>query len=47
MVNKVFAKIFKDHKYVAEKLNIKLESRPQELSCNDYFKITEFFEKLT
>ena len=46
MVNKVFAKIFKDHKYVAKKLNIKLESRPQELSFNDYFKITEFFEKL-
>ena len=46
MVNKVFAKIFKNHKYVAKKLNIKLESRPQELSCNDYFKITEFFEKL-
>ena len=46
MVNKVFAKIFKDHEYVAKKLNINLESRPQELSCNDYFKITEFLENL-
>ena len=45
MINKPFAKIFKDYKIVAKKLKINLDARPSELSFEDYFKLTEYFEK--
>jgi 16S rRNA (adenine1518-N6/adenine1519-N6)-dimethyltransferase len=45
MINKAFKKIFKNPQKVAEKINVKLNLRPNELSENEYFKITEFFEK--
>ncbi len=46
MINKVFSKIFKNYKRVAADLNINLSSRPSELSCNDYYRITEYFENI-
>ena len=33
-------------KTVATDLNINLSSRPSELSCNDYYRITEYFENI-
>ena len=46
MINKVFSKLFKNYKRVATDLNINLSSRPSELSCNDYYRITEYFENI-
>ncbi len=45
MINKVFAKLFKNHLELAKKLKIDLTSRPSELSCETYYKLTEFYEK--
>jgi len=44
MINKAFIKLFKKPFVVAEKINVKLNLRPNKLSENEYFKITEFFE---
>ncbi len=46
MINKPFAKIFKNPKSLAKKLKIDLSSRPSELSCGDYYKLTEYFERI-
>ena len=46
MINKAFSKTFKNHEDVAKKLNINLKSRPSELSCEDYYKLTEYYEKI-
>ena len=45
MINKVFAKLFKNHLELAKKLKIDLTLRPSELSCETYYKLTEFYEK--
>jgi len=45
MINKPFSKIFKDYKSVAKNLKMNLHSRPSELSNNDYYKLTEYYEK--
>tara|TARA_B100001029_G_C15060743_1_gene458238 strand:+ start:2773 stop:3564 length:792 start_codon:yes stop_codon:yes gene_type:complete len=45
MINKPLSKTFKEYKDVAKKLKLNLSSRPSELSCNDYYRITEFYEK--
>ena len=45
MINKTFTKLFKNHAELAEKLKINLSSRPSELSCETYYKMTEFYEK--
>ena len=45
MVNKAFKKLFKKPFEVAKKININLNLRPNELSENEYFKITKCFEK--
>jgi len=45
MINKAFKILFKKHIETAKKLNINLNLRPNELTENEYFKITEFFEK--
>jgi len=45
MINKAFRKLFKEPNKVAEEINISLNLRPNELSQNEYFKITEVFEK--
>ena len=45
MINKVFAKLFKNHLELAKKLKIDLTLRPSELSCETYYKLTELYEK--
>jgi 16S rRNA (adenine1518-N6/adenine1519-N6)-dimethyltransferase len=45
MINKPFSKIFDNYKEVAEQLKINLSLRPSELSCNDYYRLTEYYEK--
>ena len=47
MINKAFNELFKKPLIVAKKLNINLNLRPSELTENQYFKITEFFENQT
>jgi 16S rRNA (adenine1518-N6/adenine1519-N6)-dimethyltransferase len=44
MINKEFKKLFKNPFEVAKKINVNLNLRPSELTENQYFKITEFFE---
>ena len=46
MINKPFSKIFKNYKDIAKLLNINLNKRPSELSCERFFKITEKYEKI-
>ncbi len=46
MINKAFSRIFQNYEDVAEKLNINLKSRPSELSYEDYYKLTEHYEKI-
>ena len=44
MINKAFNKLFKKPLKVSEKMNVNLNLRPNELTENDYFKITNYFE---
>ena len=44
MINKAFNELFKKPHEVARKINISLNLRPNELTENEYFKITKFFE---
>ena len=44
MINKAFNELFKKPHEVARKININLNLRPNELTENEYFKITKFFE---
>ena len=46
MVNKTFLKLFNNNLFLAKKLKISLNSRPSELSCETYYKMTEHYEKL-
>ena len=46
MINKPFSKIFDNYKEAAEQLKIDLNLRPSELSCNDYYRLTEYYEKI-
>ena len=46
MINKPFSKIFNNYKEAAKQLKIDLNLRPSELSCNDYYRLTEYYEKL-
>lgn len=45
MINKAFKKLFKNPLEIAKKLKIDLSSRPGELDCETYYKITEIYEK--
>ena len=45
-INKPFSKIFKNYKEVAKLLNINLNKRPSELSCENFYKITEKYEEI-
>ena len=45
MINKTFARLFKNHQIIAEKLKINLLSRPAEISSEKYYEITELYEK--
>mgnify|MGYP001392862805 CR=1 FL=1 len=45
MINKAFSKLFDNYNEVARQLNINLHLRPSELSFDDYYRITEYYEK--
>ncbi len=45
MINKAFRLLFKDYKSIAQKYKIDLKSRPNQLSFDDFYKITEIYEK--
>mgnify|MGYP001202802854 FL=1 len=45
MINKAFKQIFKRPLEVAQRLNINLNLRPNELTENEYFKIIKYFER--
>ena len=47
MINKNLKKLFKKDLSVAKLLNINLNSRPEELSSDTYYKITKEFENLS
>ena len=47
MINKGFKELFKNPILTAKKLNINLNLRPNQLTEDEYFKITEFFENQT
>jgi len=44
MINKAFARIFKNHLIVCEKLKINLKLRPSDLSLDQYYKLAEYYE---
>ncbi len=46
MINKPFSKIFKNYKEISKLLNINLNKRPSELSCENFYEITEQYEKM-
>ncbi len=46
MINKAFSKVFKDYKDTAKVLGIDLKKRPAELVEEDYYKMTEYYEKI-
>ena len=46
MINKPLSKIFKNYKEIAKSLNIDLNKRPSELACEDFYEITEIYEKI-
>ena len=46
MINKAFKKVFINHVEAANKLNIDLTTRPSQISEEEYYKITNLFEKL-
>ena len=46
MINKGFKKIFEDHELISNILNIDLTKRPSQLTCDDYYSLTEKFEEL-
>ena len=45
MINKSFAKLFKNSESLSQKLNINLSLRPNQLNENDFYKIVEYYEK--
>ena len=47
MINKNFSKLFKNSNHVAKELNLNLNSRPEELANEMYYKITMKYEDLT
>ena len=46
MINKNFARLFKNYKSVAKELNLNLNLRPEELSYEMFYRITIRYEKL-
>ena len=45
MINKAFKTLFKNPVTISKKININLNLRPNKISENQYYKITEYFEK--
>jgi 16S rRNA (adenine1518-N6/adenine1519-N6)-dimethyltransferase len=46
MINKSFKKLFVNNELIAKKLNIDLSKRPEQLSCETFYKIATAYEKL-
>ena len=46
MINKNFNRLFRQNKLVAEKLNLDLNKRPEELSYDMFYKIAMQYENL-
>ena len=46
MINKNFKKLFPNNKSIAEKINIDLNKRPEELNNEIFYEITKQYEKL-
>ena len=46
MINKSFLKLFKNHVNISKNLNLDLKKRPEELSCEMFYKIAMEYEKL-
>ena len=46
MINKSFLKLFKGDESMAQKLNLNLKQRPEELSNEMFYRITMKYEKL-
>ena len=46
MIKKPFNKIFNGNTYIAKKLNIDLNLRPQNLDTKVYFQLADEYEKL-
>ena len=47
MINKAFKELFRNPLEIAKKIDINLNLRPNEITKNEYFKISEFFENQT
>ena len=45
MINKSFAKLFKNSQALSQKLGINLSLRPNQLNENDFYRIAEYYEK--
>ena len=45
MINKAFNSLFKNSLQISKKMKIDLSLRPNQLSVEEYYKITEYFEK--
>ena len=46
MLKKPYNLLFKDNFSIAERLNIKLNLRPQNINYDTYYKLTDEYEKL-
>jgi len=47
MINKAFKELFRNPLEIAKKIDINLNLRPNEITKNEYFQISEFFENQT
>ena len=46
MINKAYKKLFKNNLKIAKKLDLDLKFRPGNLSCENYYSLTNFYEEL-
>ena len=46
MINKNFKKLFKSKNSIAKDLDLNLRLRPEELSCDMFYKIAMIYENL-
>ena len=45
MINKSFNKLFGNNKKIQKTINLNLANRPSNLKPEDFYKMTEFYEK--
>ena len=46
MINKAYKNLFKDNFNIATQLNLNLKCRPSNLTCQNYYSLASFYEKL-